>query len=147
MAPGRAPNCADWRLTRAASSCRAGSQLPQGKAPYCGLGLRACAEIYAFTFGLRLSSEPNFSPSLRCSLPWPRNQPFFWRDCRFSSAVERRRGGEEETRGNMTGSIWGPGDSPYFYMFHADPLNWFQMSFEGCSSYLLPWKPHIRRNS
>ncbi|KAM8999025.1 uncharacterized protein ACOB8E_021290 isoform 2-T4 [Sarcophilus harrisii] len=87
MAPGRAPNCADWRLTRAASSCRAGSQLPQGKAPYCGLGLRACAEIYAFTFGLRLSSEPNFSPSLRCSLPWPRNQPFFWRDCRFSSAA------------------------------------------------------------
>ncbi|KAM9095360.1 uncharacterized protein ACOB8E_014186 [Sarcophilus harrisii] len=47
------------------------------KSPYCGLGLRACAEICAFTLGLRLSSEPNFSPRLRRSPPWPRNQPFF----------------------------------------------------------------------
>ncbi|KAM9061183.1 uncharacterized protein ACOB8E_009738 [Sarcophilus harrisii] len=69
----------DWRLTWAAASCRVGSQLPQGKAPYCGLGLHACAEICAFTFGLRLSSEPNFSPRLRRSPPWPRNQPFLAR--------------------------------------------------------------------
>ncbi|KAM9032466.1 uncharacterized protein ACOB8E_016550 isoform 2-T2 [Sarcophilus harrisii] len=77
MAPSRAPHRADWRLTRAVSSCRAGSQLPQGKALYFRLGLRACAEICAFTFGLRLSSEPNFSPRLHQSPPWPWNQPFF----------------------------------------------------------------------
>ncbi|KAM9094872.1 uncharacterized protein ACOB8E_010951 isoform 2-T3 [Sarcophilus harrisii] len=79
MAPSQAPPCADWRLTRAASSCCAGSQLPQGKALYCGLGLRACAEICAFTLGLRLSSEPNFSPRLCRSPPWPKNQPFLAR--------------------------------------------------------------------
>ncbi|KAM9093758.1 uncharacterized protein ACOB8E_009004 [Sarcophilus harrisii] len=79
MAPSRAPHCTDWRLTRAASSCRAGSQLPQGEAPYCGLRLRACAAICAFTLGLRLSSEPNFSPRLRRSPPWPWNQPFLVR--------------------------------------------------------------------
>ncbi|KAM9069824.1 uncharacterized protein ACOB8E_014826 [Sarcophilus harrisii] len=87
MAPSRAPHCADWRLTRAVSSCCAGSQLPQGKAPYCGLGLRACAEICAFTLGLRLSSEPNFSPHLRRLPPGPGTN-LFWRDCRFSSADE-----------------------------------------------------------
>ncbi|KAM8965353.1 uncharacterized protein ACOB8E_006181 isoform 2-T2 [Sarcophilus harrisii] len=62
-----------------------GSQLPQGKALYCGLGLRACAEICAFTLGLRLSLEPNFSPRLRRSPPGPGTN-LFWRDCRFSSA-------------------------------------------------------------
>ncbi|KAM9063192.1 uncharacterized protein ACOB8E_011213 isoform 1-T1 [Sarcophilus harrisii] len=79
MAPSGAPYCADWRLTWATSSCCAGSQLPQGEAPYCGLGLRTCAEICAFTLGLRLSSEPNFSLHLRQSPPWPRNQPFLAR--------------------------------------------------------------------
>ncbi|KAM8971408.1 uncharacterized protein ACOB8E_005401 isoform 1-T1 [Sarcophilus harrisii] len=78
MAPSRAPHCADWRLTRAVSSCCAGSQLPQGKARTAGLGC-ACAEICAFTFGLRLSSEPNFSPRRRQSPPWPWNQPFLAR--------------------------------------------------------------------
>ncbi|KAM9069611.1 uncharacterized protein ACOB8E_014691 isoform 1-T1 [Sarcophilus harrisii] len=87
MAPSQAPHCADWRLTWAVSSCRAGSQLPQGKAPYCGLGLRACAEICAFTFGLRLSSEPNFSPRLHRSPPWPHNQSFFGETADFLQLI------------------------------------------------------------
>ncbi|KAM9095918.1 uncharacterized protein ACOB8E_018332 isoform 2-T2 [Sarcophilus harrisii] len=121
MAPSRAPHCADWRLTRAVSSCCAGSQLPQGKAPYCGLGLLACAEICAFTFGLRLSSEPNFSPSLCWSPPWPRNQPFLARLQIFfgwfcpGTAWEEIRYHWHHERGSMKGEACQPLHLLIFY--------------------------------
>ncbi|KAM9037176.1 uncharacterized protein ACOB8E_019540 [Sarcophilus harrisii] len=87
MVPSRAPHCADWTLSPAASSCCAGSQLPQGEAPYWGLGLRTCAEICAFTLGLRLSLEPNFSSRLSRSPPGPGNQPFLARLQIFFSRI------------------------------------------------------------